>query len=132
MLGVSKQNISNLENGVTKLSQAQHIAIRYLLDYQALQEDGNSALPRIMSLLVDGLNLVGHDYNSLKNTAQDIASAASKMSGKRLKDFSELMLKATYTRVSDLSEIDESLKSTIESKELHDWTADIMNIRKKG
>ena len=41
MLGVSKQNISNLENIRVYLSQAQYIAIRHLLDYQA---EHNSAL----------------------------------------------------------------------------------------
>ena len=63
MLGVSKQNISNLENRNTKLSQAQYIAIRHLIDYRAEQKPKNQALTRIVGLLVDRTELQGKAYN---------------------------------------------------------------------
>ena len=127
MLGVSKQNISNLENDNTKLSQAQYVAIRHFLDYQVIHDPENIILPFIVYLLLDRPEIVGHDYNSLKNTAQDIGVAASTMSGSTLMIFAVTLLKTTYTQYSDLIEIENSIKVAMESFKKHDWTADIMS-----
>ena len=109
MLGVSKQNISNLENGNTKLSQAQYIAIRHLIDYRAGQKPKNPALIRLVGLLVDRTELQGKDYNSLVSAAKNIGAAA-----------------ACYTRISDFTEIEGTLKEICEDKESRDWTAGIV------
>ena len=127
MLGVSKQNISNIENNNTKLSRAQYVAIRHFLDYQVIHNPDNTTLPFIVYLLLDRPEIVGHDYNSLKSAAQNIGVAASTMSGNTLNIFAITLLKATYTRYSDLIEIENSIKVAIKSFEKHDWTADIMS-----
>ena len=126
MLGVSKQNISNLENGNTNLSQAQYIAIRHLIDYISEQKPKNVTLLRIVDLLVDRLEIQGHDHNALKDTAKNIGAAAVTMKGQALKIFAETLLKACYTRASDLTEIEGPLKDAIESKEKKNWTDDLV------
>ena len=126
LLGVSKQNISNLENDNTKLSQAQYVAIRHFLDYQITHNLENTALPLMTHLLLDRLEIVGRDYKSLKDTAQNIGVAASTMNGETLRIFTITLLKASYTRVSDLTEINSTIKDAIEADESHDWTADII------
>ena len=127
MLGVSKQNISNLENENTKLSQAQYIAIRHLIDYRAGQKPKNPALTRIVGLLLDRPELSDHDYDALKSTAKNIAGAAGTMDCRALGIFAETLIKASYTRISDFTEIPGTLKDVCESKETRDWTADIVS-----
>lgn len=129
MLGVSKQNISNLENCNIKLSQAQYIAIRHLLDYQTACDHENTTLPLVIHLLIDRIELTGSDYNELKRTIKDIGAAAATMNGKTLKLFADTLLKASYTRASDFTEIEGQLKVTAKSKENTDWTTEIV---KKG
>ncbi len=126
MLGVSKQNISSLENGNTKLSQAQYIAIRHLVDYQSIQNPENTTLQLINHLLLDCLNIVGRDYNDLRNVAHNIASAATIMNGQALRIFANTLLKASYTRASDFAEIENTIKFEMEAYKNHDWTADII------
>ena len=126
MLGVSKQNVSNMENGNTKLSQAQYIAIRHLIDYRAGQKPKNPALTRLVGLLVDRTELQGKDYNSLVSTAKNIGAAAATMDNRALGIFAETLIKGCYTRISDLSVIEGTLKEVCESKETRDWTADIV------
>lgn len=126
MLGVSKQNISNLEKGITKLSQAQYIAIRHLADYKARKDPENTALLRIMDLLVDRTDIPEDDYNSLKGTAKNIGAAAATMQVPVLNIFAETLLKASYTRADDLTEIEGSLRDTIVTKEENDWTAELI------
>lgn len=126
MLGVTKQNISNLENGNTKLSQAQYIAIRHLIDYWAVQKQKNPTLIRVVGLLVDRTELQGKDYNSLVYTARNISAAAATMDNRALAVFAEALIKDCYTRISDFTEIEGTLKDVCESKETQDWTADIV------
>ena len=126
MLGVSKQNISNLENGNTKLSQAQYIAIRHLIDYRAGQKPKNPALIRLVGLLVDRTELQGKDYNSLVSAAKNIGAAAATMDNRALDIFAETLIKACYTRISDFTEIEGTLKEICEDKESRDWTAGIV------
>ena len=125
MLAVSKQNISNLENKNTKLSQAQYIAIRHLLDYQVKIDPENTTLPRIVGLLVDRLEIQGHEYDLLKSTAKDIGTAAATMKGRSLRIFADTLLKASYTSISDFTEIEGPLKAACETEETVDWTAEI-------
>lgn len=132
MLGVSKQNISNLENGNTNLSQAQYIAIRHLIDYRAGKKPKNPALIRVVGLLVDMTELPGKDYNSLKSAAKNIAGAAATMDNRALEIFAETLIKSCYTRISDFTEIKGTLKDICESKETRDWTADIVGDKNEG
>ena len=131
MLGVSKQNISNIENGKTNLSQAQYIAIRHLIEYKAAQKPQNKMLLRIVSLIVDRSDIVGHDYNTLKDTVKNIGAAAASMNGEALNTFAAVMLKASYTRAADHSEIEGLLKDAIESKQIMDWTTVLVNANVK-
>lgn len=127
MLGVSKQNISNLENGNTNLSQAQYIAIRHLIDYKAEQNPKNPALIRIVGLLIDRTELRGQDYKSMMSTAKNIAGAARTMDSRALWIFTDTLIKGCYTRASDFTEIEGTMKDVCESKEICDWTADIIS-----
>lgn len=125
MLGVSKQNISNLENANTTLSQAQYVAIRHFLDYQTVRDPANTTLPLMVYLLLDRLDIVGREYRNLMGVAKDIAAASVTMSGKTLHIFTTTLLKATYTLVSDHSEVDSTIKDALRDVKPHDWTADI-------
>ena len=130
MLGVTKQNISNLEKENTKLSQAQYIAIRHLLDYQISLDKKNRTLPHIIRLLLDSLEIQGHEYSLLRSTARDIGNAAVSMKGSTLRIFADTLLKACYTEAADMTEIEGPLKKACEEKRIHDWTADIFSEKK--
>ncbi len=128
ILGVSKQNISSLENGNTRLSQAQYIAIRHILEYKAKMKPVNLVLPRLIYLLVDRTDIKGRDYNMIKKAAMDISMASMTMSGKSLIIFSETILKSCYLKASDGSLIEGILKNAIESDDYDDWTIKLLNI----
>lgn len=55
-IGVTKQTISNLENGKAKLTQTQYIAIRAVLEYEMLTNKENVVLPQVMKILLDNEN----------------------------------------------------------------------------
>lgn len=124
LLGVTKQNISNIENLNTNLSKAQYIAIRHLIDYRAKQKN-NYILIRIVRLLIDESDFEDRDYNAIKDAAKNIGIAAVTMKGNALEIFADTLLSACYTRTSDFTEIEGKLKRAIKSKRTYDWTADL-------
>lgn len=125
MIGVSKQNISNLENNKIRLSQAQYIAIRHLVDYH-ITKTSNKVLKMSMKLLIDNTNIVGNEYNSLKNTVKNIASAAISIKGYALQLFAETLVKANFDKGSDLIGMDNLIMRVFETDEMYDWTTRII------
>lgn len=77
-LGVSKQTISNLENGKTQMSLIQYIAIRAVLDYEIEEHPENEVLPKAIHLLLDEKkNLSEEDYEKVRQAIDTVAAAAS-------------------------------------------------------
>lgn len=69
-IGVTRQTISNLESGRTKMTKTQYLALRTVLNFEIIQND-NRALATIVKSLVDDLELP-EDYESVF-TSRDAA-----------------------------------------------------------
>ena len=52
-IGVTKQTISNLENGKTPMTLTQYIAIRSVLDYEIQNNKENTVLPQVVEVLLN-------------------------------------------------------------------------------
>lgn len=77
MLGLSRQAISTLEKGNSRLTLAQYTAIRHLLDAWMYQHPENKTLPRVITLLLDEKRIFGKCYDDLCDIVSTIASTAS-------------------------------------------------------
>lgn len=77
MLGLSRQAISTLEKQNSRLTLAQYIAIRHLLDAWMEQHPENKTLPRIITLLLDDRRIFGKYYDDLLSVTATIAATAS-------------------------------------------------------
>ena len=77
MLGLSRQAISTLEKQKSRLTLAQYIAIRHLLDAWVTQHPENKALARVIPLVLDDRRIFGKPYEDLRHTISSIAAAAS-------------------------------------------------------
>lgn len=80
----------------------------------------------MLELLVDRLELVVSDYNSLKSMVQNISMSAGSMIVKKLKNFTDIMLQTTFTKASDFSNIEGLLKEVIENPGNYDRMVDIV------
>ena len=77
-VGVSKQTISNMENGKTKMTLTQYIAIRAVLDFEIDSNPDNTVLPQVIDILVDkGAELEDEKYSEVKETVETVAASAS-------------------------------------------------------
>lgn len=87
-IGVTKQTISNLENGKARLTQTQYIAIRSVLDYEIHTNEENIVLPQIISILLDsdGNDDIDNEKETEMKTAIDTiaATAAGGIAGAQL------------------------------------------------
>jgi transcriptional regulator with XRE-family HTH domain len=52
-IGVTKQTISNLENGKTPMTLTQYIAIRAIIDFEIQTNKENNVLPQVVELLLN-------------------------------------------------------------------------------
>ena len=52
-IGVTKQTISNLENGKTPMTLTQYIAIRSVIDFEIQSNKENIVLPQVVEVLLD-------------------------------------------------------------------------------
>ena len=52
-IGVTKQTISNLENGKTPMTLTQYIAIRSVIDFERQTNKENIVLPQVVEVLLD-------------------------------------------------------------------------------
>lgn len=77
MLGLSRQAISTLEKQNSRLTLAQYVAIRHLLDAWMHQHTENKTLPRVVTLLLDDRRIFGKYYNDLLGVVSTIAATAS-------------------------------------------------------
>ena len=65
MLGLSRQAISTLEKQNSRLTLAQYIALRHLLDAWMERHPENKTLPRVITLLLDDIRIFGKYYDDL-------------------------------------------------------------------
>lgn len=77
MLGLSRQAISTLEKQNSRLTLAQYIAIRHLLDAWMEMHPENKTLPRVITLTLDDRRIFGKYYDDLLSVIATIAAAAS-------------------------------------------------------
>ena len=76
-IGVTKQTISNLETGNSKMSPMQYLAIRRLLDEKMKDDPENVVLPKVLQLLLDSDEpLEGKDYEALKLSIAAVSTSA--------------------------------------------------------
>jgi len=52
-IGVTKQTISNLENGKTAMTLTQYIAIRSIIDFEIQANNENTVLPQVVEVLLN-------------------------------------------------------------------------------
>lgn len=83
-IGVTKQTISNLENGKTTMTLTQYIAIRAILDYEVNTNKENAILPEVVHILLDK-EFDEEDYHDVSDKIAAVsASAAGGTSGASL------------------------------------------------
>ena len=78
LLGVSKQTVCNLENGISKMNKLQYIGIRVILDYEIKQHPENEVLAYAVRVLLDSDRLTEEEKTKAKN-AVAYASGAKKV-----------------------------------------------------
>ena len=84
-IGVTKQTISNLENGKTTMTLTQYIAIRSILDFEIQTNKENSVLPQVVEVLLNRNDeyteeeraIVGEKVKTIAATAAGGAQATS-------------------------------------------------------
>ncbi len=77
-IGVTKQTISNLENGKTPMNFTQYIAIRSILDYEAETNKENEVLPKVITILLDKNDEINdEEYTKVKAAVDTVAASAA-------------------------------------------------------
>ena len=77
-IGVTKQTISNMENGKTKMTLTQFIAIRSILDYESqTNEQMKDVLPGIIYNLLDNDELSEDDEEKITTSLNQTAAVAA-------------------------------------------------------
>ncbi len=71
---VTKQTISNLENGKTPMTFAQYVTIRTILDHEIVTNPENEVLPRIVAILLDSEE---EEYEKCREPINIIAATAA-------------------------------------------------------
>ncbi|MFQ9249047.1 MAG: helix-turn-helix transcriptional regulator [Clostridium paraputrificum] len=80
-IGVTKQTISNLENGKSKLTQTQYIAIRAVLDYEIQNNKENTVLPQVIEILLNDENEDEFDEEKEKQITSAVNTVAATAAG---------------------------------------------------
>lgn len=73
-IGVSKQTISNLENGKNPMNFTQYIAIRAIIDYEIETNTDNEVLPKVVTILLDSND---DEYDKYKDSIEIVAASAA-------------------------------------------------------
>jgi transcriptional regulator with XRE-family HTH domain len=78
-IGVTKQTISNLENGKTPLTLTQYIAIRTVIDFEIQTNKENTVLPQVVEILLNR----DEEYNDeeRKQISESVKTIAATASG---------------------------------------------------
>lgn len=79
-IGVTKQTITNIENGKVRLTKTQYLAIRGVLDFEISHNKENTVLPLIVDILING-NSSNEQLNNEKISSSIEAIAASAYGG---------------------------------------------------
>lgn len=72
-IGVTKQTISNLENGKNSMNFSQYIALRTILDYEIETNTENEVLSKVITILLDSDE---EEYIKYKGSMEIIAASA--------------------------------------------------------
>jgi DNA-binding XRE family transcriptional regulator len=73
-IGVSKQTISNLENGKSPMNFTQYIAIRSVLDCEMNANPDNDVLPKVITVLLDSDD---DEYDRYREPVNVVAATAA-------------------------------------------------------
>lgn len=73
-VGVTKQTISNLETGRTKMSKIQYIAIRAVFDYEA---QSNQNLANALHLVLDDRDATKAEHKENEDKVKTVAAATA-------------------------------------------------------
>ena len=77
-IGVTKQTISNLENGKTTMTLTQYIAIRSILDFEIQTNKDNSVLPQVVEVLLNNYDeYTEEEREEVTENVKTIAATAS-------------------------------------------------------
>lgn len=77
-IGVTKQTISNLENGKTPMSLTQYIAIRSILDHEIQTNKENTTLPQVVTILLDkNTEYTEAEKEKIQETVKTVAATAA-------------------------------------------------------
>jgi transcriptional regulator with XRE-family HTH domain len=100
-IGVTKQTISNLENGRTEMNFTQYIAIRSILDHEIETNKENEVLPQVITILLDKNDEINEeDYTKVKEAVDTVAaSAAGGIAGAALTSAFTALAAPTIARV---------------------------------
>lgn len=92
-IGVTRQTINNIEAGKQELSQAQYMAIRYVLDKEILNnQDDTKMLAKLIDMLIDNPDKYDPDKKTeLVDEAEYIVPSINK--GKSRKEVSDRWIK---------------------------------------
>lgn len=85
MLGLTKQSVSNIEHGKTKLTKAQYIAIRALIDEQIKTDTENQTLSYIAHLLLDTEELTEEELKAANDINKAIQNAKLSSTNAKMK-----------------------------------------------
>jgi transcriptional regulator with XRE-family HTH domain len=77
-IGVTKQTISNLENGKTPMTLTQYIAIRSVIDFEIQTNKENTVLPQVVEVLLNRYEEYNdEDREKISESVKTIAATAS-------------------------------------------------------
>ncbi len=77
LLGISKQTVCNLENGISKMNKLQYIGIRTILDYEIEQHPENTVLAYSVRHLLDSEVLTEEERQKTKQAVAYASGAKS-------------------------------------------------------
>lgn len=77
-IGVTKQTISNLENGKTPMTLTQYIAIRSIIDFEIQTNKENTVLPQVVDILLNkDEEYTDEEREKISESVRTIAATAS-------------------------------------------------------
>jgi len=77
-IGVTKQTISNLENGKTPMTLTQYIAIRAIIDYEIQTNKENTVLPQVVEILLNRYEEYSdEELEQISKSAKAVAATAA-------------------------------------------------------
>lgn len=78
-IGVTRQTISNLESGKSKMTKTQYLALRFVIQIEVIQNN-NFTLATIVKSLVDDAELPPKSYEKFLDTTDNASDVARQVS----------------------------------------------------